>query len=134
MPVFCESPFALPTFYLFTTDFPRNGLNIMPSYSTSLNLTGITKSLNTASSFLGWGFASFFMGPTVDRIGRRSGVLLSIIVKLIGVALMSGATGVPMFIVGRAILGAGAATSSIAASTLVLLLFSMKRVLIEVAG
>lgn len=97
----------------------------MPSYTDTLKLTTVTKSLNSAASFLGWIIVSTFMGPVVDRLGRRTGVLISVFLKLIGVALMASAQGVGMFVAGRIILGAGAGTSSIAASTCVLhLLFS----------
>lgn len=57
------------------------------------------------------------MGPVVDRVGRRTGVLISVILKIIGVALMSSAQEVAMFVIGRMVLGAGSGTSSIAAST-----------------
>ncbi|KAJ5525878.1 hypothetical protein N7494_012528 [Penicillium frequentans] len=94
-----------------------NGINIMPSYSATLRLTTATKSLNSAASFLGWAVVSTFMGPVVDRIGRRTGVLVSVFLKFIGIALMTSAQGVGMFVAGRMILGAGNGTSSIAAST-----------------
>ncbi|KAL4874213.1 general substrate transporter [Aspergillus karnatakaensis] len=94
-----------------------NGINIMPSYTETLQLTTATKSLNSASTFLGWAIVSTFMGPVVDRVGRRTGVLISVFLKLIGVALMSSAQEVVMFIIGRIMLGAGAGTSSIASST-----------------
>ena len=92
----------------------------MPSYIETFKLTTVTKSLNTASTFLGWIVVSTFMGPVVDRLGRRTGVLISIFFKLIGVALMTSAKGVGMFVAGRMFLGAGVCTSSIAASTSVL--------------
>lgn len=92
----------------------------MPSYKETLNLTTVTKSLNTASTFLGWIVVSTFMGPVVDQVGRRTGVLISIVFKLIGVALMTSAKGVGVFVAGRMFLGAGVCTSSIAASTSVL--------------
>ncbi|OKL57944.1 hypothetical protein UA08_06398 [Talaromyces atroroseus] len=101
-----------------------NGINIIPSYTATLKLTVATKSLNTASAFLGWAIVSTFMGPVVDRVGRRTGVLISICFKFIGTALMTGAQGVAMFVVGRMILGAGAGTSPIAASTYFLLWLS----------
>lgn len=89
----------------------------MPSYSATLKLTTATKSLNSAASFLGWAVVSTFMGPVVDKIGRRTGVLISVFLKFIGIALMTSAQGVGMFVAGRMILGAGNGTSSIAAST-----------------
>ncbi|ETS81463.1 hypothetical protein PFICI_06465 [Pestalotiopsis fici W106-1] len=95
-----------------------NGINILPSYTSTLKLTTATKSLNSAASFLGWAVVSTFMGPVVDRVGRRTGVLISVALKIVGVVLMSCAQEVGMFVVGRMVLGAGSGTSSIAASTL----------------
>ncbi|EON96459.1 putative hexose transporter protein [Phaeoacremonium minimum UCRPA7] len=94
-----------------------NGINIIPSYTETLKLTTVTKSLNAAASFLGWAIVSTFMGPVVDRVGRRTGVLISVFLKLIGVTLMTAAQNVEMFVIGRMVLGAGSGTSSIAAST-----------------
>ena len=99
------------------TNFIRNGINIIPSYTETLKLTTVTKSLNAAASFLGWAIVSTFMGPVVDRVGRRTGVLISVFLKLIGVTLMTAAQNVEMFVIGRMVLGAGSGTSSIAAST-----------------
>lgn len=82
-----------------------------------MNLTTATKSLNSAASFLGWAIVSTFMGPVVDRVGRRTGVFISVVLKIIGVVLMTCAQEVGMFVAGRMILGAGSGTSSIAAST-----------------
>ncbi|KAE9569162.1 Lactose permease [Colletotrichum fructicola] len=94
-----------------------NGINILPSYNETLKLTTATKSLNAAASFLGWAIVATFMGPVVDRGGRRTGVLISIVLKIIGVVFMTVAQNVAMFVVGRMILGAGSGTSSIASSS-----------------
>jgi MFS family permease len=92
----------------------------MPSYTHDIGFTPVLKSLNTSATFIGWGIVSFFMGPVVDKVGRRTGVLISIVLKLLGVVMMSAAQNTVMFVIGRIILGAGGATSSIAASTFVL--------------
>ncbi|KAK1855659.1 hexose transporter [Colletotrichum chrysophilum] len=71
-----------------------NGINILPSYNETLKLTTATKSLNAAASFLGWAIVATFMGPVVDRVGRRTGVLISIVLKIIGVVFMTVAQNV----------------------------------------
>ncbi|KAL3300563.1 hexose transporter [Colletotrichum asianum] len=94
-----------------------NGINILPSYNETLKLNTATKSLNAAASFLGWAIVATFIGPVVDRVGRRTGVLISIVLKIIGVVFMTVAQNVALFVVGRMILGAGSGTSSIASSS-----------------
>lgn len=59
-----------------------NGINILPSYTNTLKLTTATKALSSASSFIGRAIVSTFMGPVVDRVGRRTGVLISVGLKL----------------------------------------------------
>ncbi|KAH6986999.1 MFS sugar transporter-like protein [Ilyonectria destructans] len=110
----CSAVFATTTGY---DSALINGINILPSYTDTLKLTTATKSLNSAASFIGWAIVSTFMGPVVDRVGRRTGVIISIILKLIGVLFMTAAQNITMFVIGRIILGAGSGTSSIAAST-----------------
>lgn len=94
----------------------RNGLNIMPQYTAWFKLTTTTKALNTCATFIGWGIAAFFMGPIVEHVGRKGGVVLSVILKLIGILLMSAAQNVEMFVIGRIVLGWGTGTASIGAS------------------
>lgn len=89
----------------------------MPQYKADLKLTTLTKSLNTASTFIGWGVASTFMGPVVNAIGRKSAILIALSIKLVGIALMTSAQNVPMFVCGRVLLGVGKGTSAIATSS-----------------
>lgn len=91
----------------------------MPQYKADLKLTTLTKSLNTASTFIGWGVASSFMGPVVNAIGRKSAILIALSIKLVGIALMTAAQNVPMFVCGRVLLGVGKGTSAIATSSYV---------------
>ncbi|VUC20757.1 unnamed protein product [Clonostachys rosea] len=94
-----------------------NGINIMPQYTSWFKLTTVTKSLNTSASYIGWFIAAFLMGPIVNSIGRKGGILVSVLLKLIGIAVMTAATSVPMFVVGRIILGWAKGTAAIAGST-----------------
>lgn len=95
----------------------------MPQYKADLKLTTLTKSLNTASTFIGWGVASTFMGPVVNAIGRKSAIFIALSIKLVGIALMTSAQNVPMFVCGRILLGLGKGTSAIATSSYVLSCF-----------
>ncbi|KPI36256.1 Lactose permease [Cyphellophora attinorum] len=92
------------------------GLNIMPRYTQDLELVTATISLNSGGTLVGWGIASFCMGPVVDKVGRKSGIVVSIVIKTIGIILMTAAIHEAMFILGRIILGFGSATAAIASS------------------
>lgn len=95
----------------------------MPQYKADLRLTTLTKSLNTASTFIGWAVASTFMGPVVNKIGRKSSILTALLIKLVGISLMAAAQNVPMFVCGRILLGLGKGTSAIATSSYVSTMF-----------
>lgn len=95
----------------------RNGVNMMPQYVDWFQLTTVTKSLSTCSSYIGWFIAALLMGPVVERTGRKGGIFISIILKLIGIALMASSQSVGMFIGGRIILGWAKGTAAIASST-----------------
>ncbi|CAI7644228.1 unnamed protein product [Penicillium palitans] len=89
----------------------------MPQYVDWFQLTTVTKSLSTCASYIGWFIAALFMGPVIERTGRKGGIVVSIILKLIGIALMTSAQSVGMFIGGRIILGWAKGTAAIASST-----------------
>ena len=89
----------------------------MPQYTEWFKLTTETKSLNTCASYIGWFIAAFLMGPVVDGTGRKGGILISVLLKFVGIALMTAAQSVPMFVVGRIILGWAKGTAAIAGST-----------------
>lgn len=93
-----------------------NGINIMPQYTNYFELNTVTNALNTSASFIGWGVAALIMGPIVEMVGRKGGVVLSVILKLIGVLFMTSAQNTPMFLVGRIALGWGTGTAAIGAS------------------
>lgn len=95
----------------------RNGINMMPQYVDWFQLTTVTKSLSVCSSYFGWFIAAIFMGPVVECTGRKGGIFISVILKLIGIALMASSQSVGMFIGGRIILGWAKGTAAIASST-----------------
>ncbi|KAF4767424.1 hypothetical protein N7455_006819 [Penicillium solitum] len=94
-----------------------NGINMMPQYVDWFQLTTVTKSLSVCSSYFGWFIAAIFMGPVVECTGRKGGIFISVILKLIGIALMASSQSVGMFIGGRIILGWAKGTAAIASST-----------------
>ena len=47
-----------------------NGLNILPSYTDSFNLTPATTSLNTATIFIGGFLGPLITGPLANSIGQ----------------------------------------------------------------
>lgn len=89
----------------------------MPQYTDWFQLTTVTKALNTCASYIGWFIAAFLMGPVVERTGRKGGIIVSVMLKFIGIALMTSAQSVPMFVCGRIILGWAKGTAAIASST-----------------
>ncbi|KFA73043.1 hypothetical protein S40288_03279 [Stachybotrys chartarum IBT 40288] len=94
-----------------------NGINMMPQYIDWFQLTTVTLALNTCATYIGWFLAAFLMGPVVERASRKGGVIVSILLKLVGIALMASAQGVGMFLAGRIILGWAKGTVAIASST-----------------
>lgn len=96
---------------------PRNGINIMPQYSASFQLTTVTLALQTCASFIGWGIASLTMGPVVEKVGRKCGVIIAVVLKLIGVSMMTAASNGATFVIGRIFLGYGTGTAAVAASS-----------------
>ncbi|OQD99436.1 hypothetical protein PENSOL_c006G08645 [Penicillium solitum] len=94
-----------------------NGINMMPQYVDWFQLTTVTKSLSICSSYFGWFIAAIFMGPVVECTGRKGGIFISVILKLIGIALMASSQSVGMFIGGRIILGWAKGTAAIASAT-----------------
>jgi len=51
--------------------------------------------------------ASLFAGALADKLGRPRAVAIGALVNGLGAALEAGAANLPMFIVGRVVLGAG---------------------------
>ncbi|KAH8883308.1 MFS sugar transporter-like protein [Thozetella sp. PMI_491] len=94
-----------------------NGINIMPRYTAFFQLTTVTKALSTCANYIGWGIAALTMGPVIESLGRKNGVVVAIMIKVIGIVTMTAAQNVAMFVAGRILLGVGKGTSAIASST-----------------
>src|ERR1700761_6601227 len=92
-----------------------NGLNILPVYNDYFNLDDATTGLNTASVFIGGCLGPIFSGVISDRYGRRPAIFWGSALTLVGIVLQTAAQNIAMFVIGRIILGFGAALSGIAA-------------------
>ncbi|RDW95043.1 hypothetical protein BP5796_00806 [Coleophoma crateriformis] len=88
-----------------------NGLNILPAYKSYFKLTTATKALLTSSTYIGSSVSCIAFGYVANIIGRKRSIILSAIVKLIGVVLMASAQNVAMFCLGRIFLGLGSGIS-----------------------
>ncbi|KAK6063601.1 hypothetical protein SCUP515_12290 [Seiridium cupressi] len=91
-----------------------NALNILPAYTEYFKLNAATTGLNTASIFIGGILGPLIAGVAADRLGRRPAMFWSSLVALIGVVIQTAAQNIAMFVVGRIIIGLGAAASGIA--------------------
>ncbi|RMX91770.1 hypothetical protein D0868_13795 [Hortaea werneckii] len=83
----------------------------------------------TDAGFKGWfvstlllaaWFGSLINGPIADRLGRKSSIMVAVVVFVIGSALQGGAIDVPMMFAGRAIAGV-----AVGALTMVVPMFSV---------
>ncbi|KAE8365528.1 general substrate transporter [Aspergillus caelatus] len=91
-----------------------NALNILPAYNNYFRLSAATTGLNTASIFIGGILGPLFAGTMADRLGRRLAIFWSSLVAIIGVVLQTASQNIAMFVVGRIIIGLGAASCGIA--------------------
>lgn len=80
-------------------------LNVMPTYKSYFALTTATKSLNTASSYVGGSCSALFAGFLVDYLGRTKCIYISAYVTLVGAVIQSASQNIGMFIAGRFIVG-----------------------------
>jgi MFS family permease len=71
------------------------------------NPKGSTLGLFNASMSLGSTIGLFFVPYTVDRFGRKAGIVIGCLIMLVAVGLQSGAQNFGMFIVARLLLGFG---------------------------
>ncbi|KAH7399801.1 general substrate transporter [Cadophora sp. MPI-SDFR-AT-0126] len=94
-------------------------LNVMPTYTSYFTLNTATKSLNTAIAYLGGTVSAVGAGFLTDWRGRREAIFWSCVITLIGAVLMSSATHIAMFIVGRFIIGMGLGVAATATPTYV---------------
>ncbi|KAG7087229.1 hypothetical protein E1B28_013210 [Marasmius oreades] len=95
------------------------GINAMPQYLAFFNEETVGKSTGIVFMIyiVGNCVGSFFAGPATDIAGRRGGMFIGGTFILIGVAIITAATGKGMFLGGRFLLGFGIAISTTAAPT-----------------
>ncbi|KAL4905624.1 general substrate transporter [Aspergillus multicolor] len=94
-------------------------LNVMPTYNAYFTLTTATTALNTASSYIGGCTGSLFAGLVADTYGRRLAIWTSAAISIIGAIIQATAVHIPMFIIGRVIVGIGLAVAATATPTFV---------------
>jgi len=92
---------------------------VMPTYTSYFTLNTATKSLNTGIAYLGGTVSAVGAGFLTDWRGRREAIFWSCVITLIGAVLMSSATHIAMFIVGRFIIGMGLGVAATATPTYV---------------
>jgi sugar porter (SP) family MFS transporter len=92
--------------------------NVMPSYISYFTLTTITKSLNTAVSYVGGAAISFISGPWTDWRGRREAIFWSAVITLVGGVMQGSSQNIAMFIAGRLIVGFGMGLAQTSTPTL----------------
>ena len=91
----------------------RNGLNILPSYTTYFNLNPVTTGLNTASIWIGGTLAGLVYGKVSDGIGRRPALFYAALITVLAVVLQGAAQNVGMFVVARILIGFGTSASGV---------------------
>ncbi|KAJ5259636.1 hypothetical protein N7478_012617 [Penicillium angulare] len=85
-----------------------NGLQIIPAWQTFFNKpTGSALGLITNGTRIGGVGALFVVNPLIERLGRRRPIAIGSAFMLLGIALQTAATNLPMFIIGRVIIGFG---------------------------
>ncbi|KAJ6261093.1 Lactose permease [Drechslerella dactyloides] len=95
-----------------------NGLAILPSYTEYFHLTDATIGLNNAAVWIGSILGTGFAQPIPDRLGRKNGILLATVITAVGIILQASAQNIPMFVVGRMIIGGGTTVSNLSATPL----------------
>lgn len=90
-----------------------SGLNILPAYKSYFKLTTATTGLLTSSTYIGSSISCFTFGYIANIIGRKRSIALAAAIQIVGVILMTAANGVPMFVLGRIILGFGNGASGV---------------------
>lgn len=85
----------------------------MPAIAKYFNISANTTQLTISLYLLGATFSQLFYGPLSDRFGRRSSILLGIILCLFGSILCAVSVSPIMLIMARAIQGMGAGASNV---------------------
>lgn len=103
----------------------RTGFNIIPAYSEFFHLDTLSKSLLTACYFIGAIVSSGVAPMICNKLGRKNTIFVSVLIKFLGIILMSTSQNFGMFIAGRIILGAGSGVSGTATPTYAFSLYSL---------
>ena len=71
------------------------------------SITSSQQSLVVSILSAGTFFGALFAAPTADFLGRRWSVVLAVLIFVVGVAMQTAATALPLFVVGRVFAGWG---------------------------
>lgn len=94
-------------------------LNVMPAYKSYIAPTTALKALNSSITFVGGACAAFFSAAVINWKGRKMGMFIAALIQITGAILQGAAVSMPMFLVGRFLIGAGSGFSGVAAPTYV---------------
>jgi MFS transporter, SP family, sugar:H+ symporter len=89
---------------LFSTGYRDSTGHLSVTASQSAEIVSIL----SAGTF----FGALSAAPIADRIGRRLGMIYSIVVLILGVILQTAATAIPLFVSGRFFAGLGVGSIS----------------------
>lgn len=93
----------------------RNGLNIIPPYLNYFHINNTTLGLSTSAIYIGGILAAVTYPYVLNRVSRRTAMLLASLFTLIFVGLQTGAVNIAMFTAARIGIGWGKACSAMAA-------------------
>ncbi|KAL4875725.1 general substrate transporter [Aspergillus karnatakaensis] len=94
-----------------------NGLNILPSYTEYFSITTITKGLSASATYIGGILAGLVFPHIVDKLSRRTALLLAASVTIGFIAIQAASQPIAMFIALRIGLGFGKSCTIIVAPT-----------------
>ena len=101
---------ALTAFGAFSTDIYLSSMPIIQrEFSTSSASVQLTLSL----FFVSFAFMQLFWGPLSDRIGRKSVILISTMIFILGSQLCAHSTNISQLIMSRVIQSIGASAGMI---------------------
>ncbi|ORY62127.1 general substrate transporter [Pseudomassariella vexata] len=89
------------------------GMNILPQYTEYFHLSTATKSLNTATFYIGGCMACCFWGWLTDKYGRRWGLFWAAVITIVAAVIQALSIHVAMFCAARVLIGFGTTASVI---------------------
>ncbi|TFK75035.1 MFS monosaccharide transporter [Pluteus cervinus] len=78
-----------------------------PSALTGFSISSSTESLVVSILSAGTFFGALLGAPIADHVGRKNGIMVACVVFVIGVAMQTASTSIPLFVTGRVFAGLG---------------------------